>query len=312
MSEPNIKPVFLLADSQLLFWHGKEGTLMERIRKILEEDKPEGPVTAAYIGASNDDKPEYYDIFLAAMNQAGIPENQCRMIRSKKTPKKDMKFLEEADLILLAGGDTEKGWKIIKDKFQQTIVDRYYKGVLLIGISAGAVQLGLRGWKEDKEFPGNLFETFQLVPAVIDVHNEETDWERLQKTIEHLAEWSKGFGIPSGGGAVYHPDWSFEAIRHHLVEFANVKDEFGWAVFKRSLIIPGEPTKPVKPVLPPAPNVEVLPPVQTPTAVETPDIIDTTAVPPTKETGKTTGKDKKEPKTKPKTKPKPKTGKKKK
>jgi peptidase E len=312
MSEPNIKPVFLLADSQLLFWHGKEENLMSRIRKLLEQDKPDGPFNAAYIGASNDDKPEFYDIFLAAVNQAGITEDHCRMIRSKRTPKKDLKYLEEADLILLAGGDTVKGWKIIKDKFQQTIVDCYYKGALLIGISAGAVQLGLRGWREDKEFPANLFETFQLVPAVIDVHNEETDWERLQKTIEHIASWSKGFGIPTGGGAVYHPDWSFEALRHHLVEFANVKDEFGWAVFKRSLIIPGEPTKPIKPALPPESNPEVLPSVQESASPENPEIIDTTAVAETKEAGKKTGKDKKVQNSKTKSKSKPKTAKKKK
>lgn len=293
--EVNVKPVFLLADSQLLFWRDKEEPLMDRIRKLLEEDKKDGPFKAAYIGASNNDKPEYYDIFLAAMNQAGISEDQCQLIRSKKTRKKDLKFLEEADLILLAGGDTEKGWNIIREKFQKTIVDRYYKGVLLIGISAGAVQLGLRGWKENEDFPGNLFETFQLVPAVIDVHNEESDWDTLHKTVEHLDAWTKGFGIPSGGGAVYHPDWSFEAIRHHIVEFAHVKDEFGWAVFKRSLIIPGQASKP---------EVEVLPPPETPTQPEIHKVIESTPAPPEKPKPKSKPTTKAKPKPKTKSKPK--------
>lgn len=290
--EANVKPVFLLADSQLLFWRDKEEPLMDRVRKILEEDKPGGPFKAAYIGASNNDKPEYYDIFLAAMNQAGISEDQCQLIRSKKTRKKDLKFLEDADLILLAGGDTEKGWKIIAEKFQQIIVDRYYKGAVLIGISAGAVQLGLRGWKENDKLPDNLFETFQLVPAVIDVHNEESDWDILHKTVEHLGAWTKGFGIPTGGGAVYHPDWSFEALRHHLVEFAHVKDEFGWAVFKRSLIIPGQSSTPS------APDVEVLPPPEKAPEPEIHKVIESTPAPPEKP---------KQLKAKPKPKPKPKT-----
>lgn len=256
MSHPNIKPIFLLADSQLLFWRGKDGLLMERIRKLMEQDKPEGNFKAAYVGASNGDKPEYYDIFLAALNQVNIPKEQCRLIRSKKPGEKDFKFLEEADLILLAGGNIEKGWNIIKEKFQQRIVDRYYKGAILIGISAGAVQLGLRGWKEGKRPVEGLFETFQIVPAVIDVHNEESDWNDLATIVDYLGSFNRGFGIPAGAGAVYHPDWSFEAIRHHLVEFAFVKIEGDNVTFKRSLIIPGEPTAPTEP--PPTPSPEAM------------------------------------------------------
>ncbi|MDQ1351414.1 MAG: hypothetical protein QG657_1716 [Acidobacteriota bacterium] len=256
MAQPNIKPIFLLADSQLLFWRGKETPLMERIRKLMEQDKPEGPFKAAYIGASNGDKPEFYDIFLAAVSQVGIPSEDCRLIPSKKTNPKDLKFLEEADFILLAGGSIEKGWNIIKEKFQQRIVDRYYKGAVLMGISAGAVQLGLKGWKEGKRPVEGLFETFQIVPAVIDVHNEESDWHDLATMVDYLGSFNRGFGIPYGGGAVYHPDWSFEAIRHHLVEFAFVKLEDNNVTFKRSLIIPGEPTGPTEP--PPTPSPEAL------------------------------------------------------
>ena len=70
-SQLNVKPIFLPADSQVLFCHGKQGLFMERVRKLMEKDKPGGPFKAAHIGASNGDKPEYYNIFLAAMNQVG-------------------------------------------------------------------------------------------------------------------------------------------------------------------------------------------------------------------------------------------------
>ncbi len=231
--ETNVKPVFLLADSQILFWRAKEGVFLDRVKRLMEEDN-EAPYKAAYIGASNGDKPEYYDIFLSAMSQVGLEGDQCRMIPSDPS-EEDMAFLEEANLILLAGGDIEPGWEIIKEKFQQTIVDRYYKGAVLIGISAGAVQLGTRGWTEEQKVPDSLFETFQLVPAVVDVHNEESDWEHVRAVVEHLGGYNRGFGIPSGGAAAYHPDWSFEAIRHHLVEFFFDKKEL-----KRSLVLPKE------------------------------------------------------------------------
>lgn len=228
----SIKPIFLLADSQVLFWNHKEGPFVQRFKDTIlaDENRPEGEITAAYIGASNGDKTEYYDIFTAAMNQTGI--SQCRHIKAKPTAD-DYTFLRTADLVLLAGGSTVKGWKAIKNsELQEKIVQCYHNGALMVGLSAGAIQLGLRGWKASKKIPKDLFETFQVVPAVIDVH-DESDWKFLGKVVNHLGNTNRGFGIPAGGGAVYHPDWSFEAIRHHLVEFSFLDDEM-----KRSLVFP--------------------------------------------------------------------------
>ena len=106
------------------------------------------------------------------------------------------------------------------------------RNALLVGISAGSTLLGLRGWKMTKKIPKDLFQTFQIVPAVVDV-NDEKDWIFLAQVVEHLGETNRGYGIPAGGGAVYHPDWSFEAIRHHLVEYFYTERQV-----KRSLIFP--------------------------------------------------------------------------
>jgi hypothetical protein len=227
-----IKPIFLFADSQVLFWHTTEGLFIDRLRKTIEEDKdrPEGEITAAYIGASNGDKAEYFDIFVSAMKQIGIVN--CRHITAKPS-EEDYKYLRTSDLVLLAGGSIVKGWKAIqKTELQQRIVDCYHNGAVLVGISAGAIQLGLRGWKMTKKVPRDIFETFQVVPAVVDVH-DTSDWHFLRRVIKHLGETNRGYGIPAGGGAVYHPDWSFEAVRHHLVEFFYKDGEI-----KRSLVFP--------------------------------------------------------------------------
>jgi cyanophycinase len=227
-----IKPIFLFADSQILFWQSKEGLFLNQIKELLKEEKPDGDLKASYIGASNGDDPNYYDIFLSAMWQMKIYD--CKMIPSKPQ-KEDYEFLDQSDFILLAGGDVEKGWNIIKEtEIYKKVVDRYHNGAIIAGVSAGAVQLGLRGWIDDKIEQEELFETFQLVPAIIDVH-DESDWNRLRKIVKDMGEYTRGFGIPAGGGAVYHPDWSFEAIRHHLVEFSHVDKEF-----KQSLIVPSD------------------------------------------------------------------------
>lgn len=226
---PTIKPIFLLADSQLLFWREEHGEpFLARARWLLEEEDPGKTFKAAYLGASNGDAPEFYDLFVAAMSEIGISD--CRMIPSSPQPE-DRSFLHQADLVLLAGGDVERGW----DVFEQTglrdaVTQRYYGGSLLIGVSAGAVQLGLKGWNADEK----IFDTFRIVPFVIDVH-DEPNWTRLSQIVPRAGEHARGFGIPSGGGALYHPDHSVEPVRHPLVEMSRTEEGV-----QQSLLLPGE------------------------------------------------------------------------
>src|SRR5258708_21105098 len=99
-----IKPIYLLADSQLLFWNKTDRPPLQRVRDEIESAAP----TAAYIGASNGDIPEYFSLFKGAMEQIEI--TNCRMIPSKLT-QEDKAFVEQADLLLLAGGEVELGWR---------------------------------------------------------------------------------------------------------------------------------------------------------------------------------------------------------
>jgi peptidase E len=229
-----VRPIFLLADSQLLFCRGKEGLLLERIKQVISEENPgKKKIKAAYIGASNGDKPEFYEIFLSAVSQVGIKARDCLMIRSKPS-KKENSFLDKADLLLLAGGDVGSGWQIMSENgVGEKVVERYHNGAVLIGISAGAVQLGSRGWPETPDYVEAVFPTFQLVPYIIDVHHEEQQWELLSELVKNGEPHCRGFGIPGGGGAVFHPDWSIEAIRHPLIEFSLFPDGL-----KTSMILP--------------------------------------------------------------------------
>src|SRR5580693_10114787 len=102
--ERAIKPVFLLADSQLLFWREGGRPFLARARELLAADGPSpvgGAPRAAYLGASNGDAREFYDLFVAAMAEIGIAD--CRMIPSEPAAE-DHSWLENADLVLLAGG----------------------------------------------------------------------------------------------------------------------------------------------------------------------------------------------------------------
>ncbi len=223
-----IQPIFLLADSQLLFWRDDEGKrFLDRARTLIETAAP----TAAYLGASNGDAPEFYDLFVGSMAEIGIEAKDCRHVPAEPTDD-DLAFLDKADLILLAGGDVQRGWEAFqKAGLKEKISKRYYAGAVLVGVSAGAVQLGLKGWDPDAS---TLFDTFCLVPFVIDAHDEPS-WSGLLRAVPRAGEHTRGLGIPSGGGALYHPDYSVEPVRHPVAEV-----EMSEEGPKLALLFPGE------------------------------------------------------------------------
>lgn len=201
-------PIFLLADSQLLFRRENGGLLLERVVEARTRDR----VKAAYVGASNGDHPDFYAIFVSAMEGVGIFD--CRMIPSALS-EADLAFLNNADIILLAGGDVETGWRVfLNNGLSKHIVRRYHEGTTLIGVSAGAVQLGLGGLAAD----GSLIETFKLVPFIIGAHEESNNWKTTTELLRLSASNTRAIGLPTGGGAIYHIDHTLEPLRHPVVE----------------------------------------------------------------------------------------------
>lgn len=212
---PQFQPLYLLADSQLLFWKQQNRLLLEA---ALDGLAPDTPLSAAYIGASNGDRPEFYDIFEAAMDAIGITDR--RMIDSSFGTD-DRAFLESAQLIVLAGGDVRRGWTTFETTGMKEVIEgRYAQGAVLVGVSAGAVQLGRYGIVES---PGStateLLEMFKLVPAVIDTHDERGEWTRLSRAIRSLEGAAIGLGIPAGGGVIVHADNTIEPLRRPAHEF---------------------------------------------------------------------------------------------
>lgn len=214
MINPRLKPIYLLADSQLLFWTNQGTPFLQSLKELISQTSPK----AAYIGASNGDDPQFYSIFEAAMDIVEIQDR--RMIRSTFSAE-DESFVKAADLILLAGGDVEKGWNLFNEVgLNELLVKKYYEGCLLLGVSAGAVQLGLFGLAEVEGSFNRLFDTFKLVPYLISAHDEREDWRSLRETIQLLDGAAKGIGIPTGGGMVCYQDQSIEAIRFPLLELS--------------------------------------------------------------------------------------------
>ena len=208
-----MNPLFLLADSQLLFQSGEQ-SLSQRVRAEFS-----GEVKAAYIGASNNDRPEFYQIFTAAMERMGI--TACRMVPAHPSPE-DRIFLEAAGLVLLAGGDAELGWTIFEQNgINQILARKRYDGSILIGVSAGAIQLGL-GALSSAPQPKKI-EMFRFAPFYLSAHNEKNEWWDLRAIINLSSAGTRGIGIPAGGGAIYWPNGMLEPLSRPLTEL--VKEE---------------------------------------------------------------------------------------
>lgn len=231
-----IQPIFLLADSQLLFWQTDGEYFLRRVLREIDAPAPK----AAYVGASNGDLPEFFELFRGAMETVGVGE--CRMIPSEPSAD-DLRWVDEADVFLLAGGDVRRGWRIMKKNgVRQKVIERYYTGAVLIGVSAGAMQLGLHGLVESDDGKIRLIDTFKLVPLLVDAH-AEPEWSRLKRGLAASEEPVRGLGIPSGGGAVLHPDLTLEAVRRPLVELAVGED----GVSESLLLPPGPDDEPAEP-----------------------------------------------------------------
>lgn len=223
-------PLYLLADSQLLFWKQRGKLLLEGVREKLFGTHP----AAVYIGASNADNREFYSIFEAAMDAAGFADRA--MISSSFNPD-DRERLNRAQLVVLAGGDVQLGWDTFeKTGMKEEILARHAQGAALVGVSAGAVQLGRHAILDKGESTAQeLIDVLNLVHVLVDVHDERREWARLASTVRMLEGTVTGLGIPSGGGIAFEPDGTAQALRHATHEFSWSGDRL-----VHSLLLPPE------------------------------------------------------------------------
>jgi peptidase E len=211
------QPLFLLADSQLLFWRSDGALWLEQARRQLRPPTPDRPQTAAYIGASNGDQPIFFELFRSAM--AGIALDDCRHIHAQ--PSADERaYLAQADLILLAGGDPHLGWTALQASGLPALLQAcYQRGATLLGISAGAMQLGQLAWPEHNPSAPAGIATLGLTPYVVSAHDEPA-WSSLRQIIASDGQQRRGLGIRTGGGAIAYPDGRLAAVRQPLDLFS--------------------------------------------------------------------------------------------
>jgi cyanophycinase-like exopeptidase len=206
-------PVYLLADSQLLFSSPGGRPLLAPAVDAIESPEPR----AAYVGAANGDQPEFYSIFEGAMETIGVRDR--RMILSDYAPE-DRAYLRSADIIVLAGGDVGAGLRVLRETGMDDDIDeRRREGAVLVGVSAGAVHLGALGWLGDEPTEGELVGMLGIVPFSVDAHDEASGWKRIRQLVARSLPGTLGIGVPTGGGIIRHPDGTVEPVGRSSMEF---------------------------------------------------------------------------------------------
>lgn len=229
-------PVYLLADSQLLFSSPGGRPLLAPAVDAMVRAEPR----AAYVGAANGDRPEYFSIFEGAMERIGVRDR--RMIRSDYSPR-DRAYLRSADLIVLGGGDVGAGLRVLRETGMDDDLDeRWREGAVLVGVSAGAVHLGTAGWPGDEPAEGERVDALGIVPFPVDVHDEAGGWRRLRQLVARSLPGSVGIGVPMGGGIIHHPGGEVEPVGRSAVEFRLADDRI-----VESILFPPAPSDPEQP-----------------------------------------------------------------
>lgn len=213
-SQKRRSPIYLFADSQLLFWQNMNGLffLQDELSNL---DRPINK--AVYIGAANGDDLSFYHLFQSAMETLGSPE--CFFLKTDTDLSEAIDRVTNADLVLLAGGDVRCGWECIKP-LKEALVYCYHQGTVLLGVSAGAVHLGALAWSDQRVLcASDLYATLGLASCLVGAHDERNEWSQLKQVMTLTEGCYTGLGIPFGGGVAVEYDGAIRALRKPVVCF---------------------------------------------------------------------------------------------
>ncbi|HEY9182386.1 MAG TPA: Type 1 glutamine amidotransferase-like domain-containing protein [Gammaproteobacteria bacterium] len=165
-----------------------------------------------YIGAASDDDSTFGEALAALLVVAGAREvlwpkltGQRRQVAAAR------KAIADVNLIFVGGGDVEAGMQALRDAdLIAALTAAAARGVVFVGMSAGAIMLGERWIRWPREDAGdNEAETYEclgLARCSLDTHGEGDDWAEARAFVAVRAReqgrQARAYGVPSGGALV--------------------------------------------------------------------------------------------------------------
>eukprot|EP01062_Namystynia_karyoxenos_P043689 TRINITY_DN31996_c0_g1_i1.p1 TRINITY_DN31996_c0_g1~~TRINITY_DN31996_c0_g1_i1.p1 ORF type:complete len:299 (+),score=87.49 TRINITY_DN31996_c0_g1_i1:79-897(+) len=212
------------ADSAAVWPRGADG---DPLPALLARCGNAAALRAVYVGAANGDQPDFYEIFCALMQAAGLRHELLDFARLCSDVTADWedarRALTAADVVLLSGGDPSEGMRRLRQRgrLDELLARRWHAGeVALAGISAGAMQFAqtvLQGGAAPCE-------GLCLVPrpagiAALAMHEEADGWAEALSAAAALPGWAAPggeapaiLGLPFGCACLIEADGSVRVL----------------------------------------------------------------------------------------------------
>ncbi|HEY2744182.1 MAG TPA: Type 1 glutamine amidotransferase-like domain-containing protein [Polyangia bacterium] len=202
----------------ILIAHGNPGDHIHDRVFALAGARP----SVAWIGAANGDSRTWFERAAKVFHEKYRAEVQLARTVGDFDAAETRRIVESAQIIYLAGGDVG----LLAERMRALGLDeivrrRHAAGVLVVGVSAGAIGL-TRYWvrfpdedDDDEDARSSaapsLFACVGAIELAVDCHDEESDWEELRELLGAWARHEPGarveaYGIPSGGALLIDGD----------------------------------------------------------------------------------------------------------
>ena len=220
------KPTTLIAGKFGSRHFGTKPYLGDAVR-LTGRDKP----VALYIGAANGDDRHFGSALSALLKGAGIRKVVWPKLskHTKHAATAARAALDDTHLVFVGGGDVEAGVDALREA---DLVGELHgaakRGVVFVGMSAGAIMLGERWIRWPREGAGDdeaeTYACLGIAPCSLDTHGEGDGWGETQSfaavRARELGKKARAYGVPSGAALVIGTDGTFRARGDAVTVFA--------------------------------------------------------------------------------------------
>ena len=157
----------------------------------------------AYLGSASGDNRDFFRMISVLLRNAGAGDVLLAPTAGARVDLgKTRDILENADAVLVSGGDVEAGMRVLGEKNLAPLLRaRYDSGTVFVGLSAGSIMLCRQWvrWRDaNDDSTAEAFPCLGLAPLLCDTHGEAEHWEELRALLRVAPPGAVGYGIPSG------------------------------------------------------------------------------------------------------------------
>ena len=168
-----------------------------------------------YLGSASRDDRDFFKMISVWLKNAGAGDVLLApTVGAKVDMERTLEILENADAVLVSGGDVEEGMRILGERnLTPFLRARWNRGTVFVGLSAGSIMLSRQWvrWRDpNDDLTVEVFACMGLAPLLCDTHGEAETWEELRALLRLAPPGAIGYGIPTGAGLGVTPEgWPF-------------------------------------------------------------------------------------------------------